>query len=327
MSFTGSLVLAGVGGLVYKFAGGQSYEKLPAVDIPFNEFSDKVYKKHFTKVVDRTKYILMNFFKDAFTGGAFIYPFRGFLEFNANKGSYSTTMLSVLSSYLVMFALVSFVYWATITPMYTAFLIVLGPVGLFIAILHSFLQANVFTLLFMRLSHFNNRLVEICLKKKGLQQDSHLGKPIKYYVPVNSVYFWAYYFPFKLVKYILGLIVLLALLFVSFFPLVGPILFHILISPFIAQIYFSKVLRLQKFNNLQRRENFYLHAGQYASFGLLAGLIESVPVLAGFAISTNTIGSVLLNIDYPMIPETVTVVETNIEIETVPQATNEQVNQ
>ena len=146
-------------------------------------------------------------------------------------------------------------------------------------------------------------------------------------VPVNSVYFWAYYFPFKLVKYILGLIVLLALLFVSFFPLVGPILFHILISPFIAQIYFSKVLRLQKFNNLQRRENFYLHAGQYASFGLLAGLIESVPVLAGFAISTNTIGSVLLNIDYPMIPETVTVVETNIEIETVPQATNEQVNQ
>lgn len=111
MSFTGSLVLAGVGGLVYKFAGGQSYEKLPAVDIPFNEFSDKVYKKHFTKVVDRTKYILMNFFKDAFTGGAFIYPFRGFLEFNANKGSYSTTMLSVLSSYLVMFALVSFVYW------------------------------------------------------------------------------------------------------------------------------------------------------------------------------------------------------------------------
>lgn len=63
MSFTGSLVLAGVGGLVYKFAGGQSYEKLPAVDIPFNEFSDKVYKKHFTKVVDRTKYILMNFFK------------------------------------------------------------------------------------------------------------------------------------------------------------------------------------------------------------------------------------------------------------------------
>ncbi|CAI4054544.1 Lds1p SKDI_01G0540 [Saccharomyces kudriavzevii IFO 1802] len=321
MSFTGSLALAGVGGLVYKFGGGQSYVKLPHVNIPFNQYLDKVYKEHFTKVVNRTRNVLMNFFKDAFTGGAFMYPFRGFMEFNANKGSYSTAMLGILSSYLVMFALVSFVYWATITPMYTAFLIVLGPVGLFIAILHSFLQANVFTLLFMRLSHFNNHLVEVCLKKKGLEQALEGAKPIKYYVPINSVYFWAYYFPFKLIKYILGSVVLSALLLLSFFPLAGPILFHILISPFIAQIYFTKVLRLQNFSNIQRRENIYLHAGQYASFGFSAGLIESVPILAGFAISTNTIGSVLLNLDHPMIPETET------EVEILPQETNEQVNQ
>ena len=194
-----------------------------------------------------------------------MYPFKGFLEFNTSKSSYSTTMLGILSIYLVMFALVSFVYWATITPMYTAFLIVLGPIGLFIAIFHSFLQANVFTLLFMRLSHFNNHLVEVCLKKNGLEQDFSGVKPIKYYVPINSVYFWAYYFPFKVIKYFLGLVVLLALLAISFFPLFGPILFHILISPFIAQIYFTKVLRLQNFSNIQRRENIYLHMGQYLS--------------------------------------------------------------
>lgn len=271
MSFTGSLALAGIGGLVYKFGGGQSYEKLPYVNIPFNQYLDKVYKKHFSKVMSRTRYVLMNFFKDAFTGGAFMYPFKGFLEFNTNKSSYSTTMLGILSSYLIMFALVSFVYWATITPMYTAFLIVLGPIGLFIAIFHSFLQANVFTLLFMRLSHFNNHLVEVCLEKNGLEENLSEVKPIKYYVPINSIYFWAYYFPFKLVKYMLGLSVLFVLLVISFFPLIGPILFHILISPFITQIYFTKVLRLQNFDNIQRRENIYLHAGQYASFGFLAG--------------------------------------------------------
>lgn len=127
MSFTGSLALAGIGGLVYKFGGGQSYEKLPYVNIPFNQYLDKVYKKHFSKVMSRTRYVLMNFFKDAFTGGAFMYPFKGFLEFNTNKSSYSTTMLGILSSYLIMFALVSFVYWATITPMYTAFFDCAGP--------------------------------------------------------------------------------------------------------------------------------------------------------------------------------------------------------
>ncbi|EGA80102.1 YAL018C-like protein [Saccharomyces cerevisiae Vin13] len=100
MSFTGSLALAGIGGLVYKFGGGQSYEKLPYVNIPFNQYLDKVYKKHFSKVMSRTRYVLMNFFKDAFTGGAFMYPFKGFLEFNTNKSSYSTTMLGILSSYL-----------------------------------------------------------------------------------------------------------------------------------------------------------------------------------------------------------------------------------
>ncbi|ONH78918.1 Outer spore wall protein LDS1 [Saccharomyces cerevisiae] len=325
MSFTGSLALAGIGGLVYKFGGGQSYEKLPYVNIPFNKYLDKVYKKHFSKVMSRTRYVLMNFFKDAFTGGAFMYPFKGFLEFNTNKSSYSTTMLGILSSYLIMFALVSFVYWATITPMYTAFLIVLGPIGLFIAIFHSFLQANVFTLLFMRLSHFNNHLVEVCLEKNGLEENLSEVKPIKYYVPINSIYFWAYYFPFKLVKYMLGLSVLFVLLVISFFPLIGPILFHILISPFITQIYFTKVLRLQNFDNIQRRENIYLHAGQYASFGFLAGLIESVPILAGFAISTNTIGSVLFNLDHPMVPENL--VETQAEIEAAPQDINQQPNQ
>lgn len=165
----------------------------------------------------------------------------------------------------------------------------------------------------------------MCLEKNGLEENLSEVKPIKYYAPINSIYFWAYYFPFKLVKYMLGLSVLFVLLVISFFPLIGPILFHILISPFITQIYFTKVLRLQNFDNIQRRENIYLHAGQYASFGFLAGLIESVPILAGFAISTNTIGSVLFNLDHPMVPENL--VETQAEIEAAPQDINQQPNQ
>ncbi|KAK5778997.1 hypothetical protein RI543_003617 [Arxiozyma heterogenica] len=68
-------------------------------------------------------------------------------------------------------------------------------------------------------------------------------------------------------------------------------------APYIGRIYLTKILRLQKLNNLQRKEYFYTYLGMFASFGVTAGLLETIPLLSGICLSTNYIATSLWLMD------------------------------
>lgn len=292
MSFAGSLFLTGVGALVYKYDVGQVYQVHPDSELSFKDFNQKVYKKKGESLTYRMSRALGNFFNDFFDGSAFLLPFKGIREFFKFKGEYALSVLGIFALYLLMYTVVSIVYWATITPVYTAMFAIFGPTGLLVACIHSFLHANALTMMFMRLCHFNNHLSVIAFKQHGYSQVFSKA-PIRYYVPMGSIYFWTFYFPLKIFKYFLGTIVLIGLLVVSSLPLVGPPTFSYLISPFIAKVYFSKVLRLKGYDNFQRQNEFYEHFGQYFAFGFSCGILENIPIFAGFALCTNTIAGAL----------------------------------
>ncbi|CCD26422.1 Lds1p NDAI_0H02480 [Naumovozyma dairenensis CBS 421] len=296
MSFLGSLALTGIGAAVYKYDKDQKFEKHPNIQVPFEDYRQKVYTKEYKLMKNRVHILFKNFLSELFTGSPEKYPFQAFTELSKNRSDYSLTVLTVLTIYLIMFSLVLGFYWISITPIYSVLFMVFGPVGMVITGLHSVLHANMFTLLFMRMSHINNNLVNTCLKIHTKDDLKNRKKPIKYYVPINSLYFWIYQLPVKGVKYILGISILMILLSISFLPVVGPIAFHFMITPFVTKIYFSKFLRLKSYSNVERYEIFFQKFGMYTSFGMAAVLLESIPIVSGIALSTNTIGITLLGL-------------------------------
>lgn len=304
MSFAGTLLLTGAGGLLSKYGYGQRFEVDPATQIPLGEYPDKVYMAKWRQILVRSRSVFHNFINDILSDGAgsYLYPFRSYKMFMAHATKYSLPVLTNLTVYLGLFSLITIVYWATITPMYTALFIFLGPVGIALAIVHSVLQTNVFAMMILRTSHLNSILVTDTIKLRTDETLISQEKPVRYYVPLLSTYFWLYQLPIKSAKYISGLLVLTGLLGVSFIPILGPILFHTLISPFITALYLDKYYRLRGVDNLQRKEEIYKHPGAFTMFGLMAGFLESIPIVAGFTFSTNTIAAALWGIDKRAVP-------------------------
>ncbi|CCC70643.1 hypothetical protein NCAS_0F01590 [Naumovozyma castellii] len=300
MSIATSLALTGLGGLAYKFDRRQKYEKAPEVAIPFDEYGVKVYKKELTERWSRISLMTSSFLSDFFSIKPYYYPFKGFKEMQLNVAGYMPTITRLYLLYCLSFATVFGIYWVTITPVYFSILLVFGPFGFILTGLHSLLHANLLTMLFLRMSHFNNQLTIVCMKTYGLTVDKD-ARPTKHFVPLNSLYFWTYYLPYKTMKYGIGFIVLSILLSISFLPIFGPIIFSVIIAPFVSKIYFSKMFRLRGFDDRRREEIFFNRFGLYASFGIVASLTETIPIFSALFISFNTIGCTLLGIEMKLL--------------------------
>lgn len=296
MSFAGSLILTGIGSAYYKISRDQIFRPLPLSAKATIQDVPNMYQQQVFKLVTRTAQVSAVIMDDMFNGNVFLYPFKGIYEFYNNFRSYSAGSVALFIVYLVMYTIVSLVYWATITPMYTAVFIFAGPIGIMLAWIHSMIHTNMLTMMFMRVSHLNEDLVSSCVNINGYQS-IFKSKPVRYTVSPRTTYFWVFYLPKKLAEYLSGLIVLIILLGLSGIPIVGPFMFHLLSAPMLSRIYLSKILRLKGLDNSQRFEKIFEHPGQYAAFGISAGFLDSLPIIAGISLSTNILGATLLGID------------------------------
>ncbi|CCF60426.1 hypothetical protein KAFR_0K00710 [Kazachstania africana CBS 2517] len=291
MSFALSLLLTGAGGLAYKFDREQILKPHPGIKYDFNDYNLHGLKRCFKESLERCETGAKNFIP-LFRKSLF-YPLKGMVTLARNKKLYASEVIYIQSVYCVMYFIILTLYLNTITPMYVSFLALLGPLGVMIATLHGLLHANLLTMMFMRMSHFQAKLVILTCKREPDVPIYPIGKPVKYYIPWNCKYFWLVYFPLKFVKYLYGYIVLCVLLVISALPIIGPFLFHFLVSPFITKIYFSKNLRINGVSNINRQNFFYDNLGSYVAFGLTAGFLESIPIIAGFMLSVNSMSSAM----------------------------------
>lgn len=296
MSFAGSLILTGLGGVYYKFSRDQHFKPLEIAQKATIQDATSIYQRQLVKLATRSAQVSAVIADDLFTGNVFVYPFKGMYELYSNFRDYAASTTALFSLYLVSYAIVTMVYWATITPVYTALFIVLGPFGILIAWIHSILHTNMLTMMFLRVSHLNEGLVKNCVDANGYQS-LFRHTPIKYQVSPTTPYFWYFHLAKKLSEYLTGLIILVFLLIISSIPIVGPFTFHFLVSPALSRVYFSKMLRLKGLSNIERYERIYQHPGQYTMFGITAGFLDSFPFLAGISLSTNILGATLLGID------------------------------
>ncbi|CAL9733971.1 outer spore wall protein Lds1p [Monosporozyma servazzii] len=296
MSLTVSLALTALGGVFYKYDRSQKFMVDPKSSVGWAHVKEGLYKDEIGRINTRVINIATNFTQDFMKSSPWWYPIRGFEHFIQNRKTYLKSAMGFMGLYLFSFAFILILFWITISPIYLTFFIMLGPFGVWLATIHSFLQANVFTMMFVRLINPSNSLVFQCLTLKKYTKIK-LVAPIRYYVPITTTYFWIYHLPMKIGKYAIISILFIIQLSLSFIPIIGPFLFQMSISPYIGKIYLTRILRLQHLNNLQRKERFYNHFGLFVSFGITAALLETIPFLSGVAVSTNYISTGLWLID------------------------------
>lgn len=296
MSFAGSLILTALGGVYYKISRDQIFQQRPVSKNATIQDVPNLYQQQVFKMMTRATQASTVFLDDMFSGNVFMYPFKGVNELFANFRTYSTAVVANFVLYLVSFTVVSMVYWATITPVYTALFIFAGPIGVMVAAAHSLLHANMLTTMFLRVSHANESLVESCVNVNGYRT-LFKSKPIRYVVSPRTTYFWVFYLPKKTIEYLTTSIAMIILLGISAIPLVGPFMFNLLSAPVLSRVYFSKMLRLRGLDNNQRFEKIFEHPGQYVAFGITAGFLDNIPIIAGISVSSNTLGATLLGID------------------------------
>ncbi|QEU59125.1 Lds2 [Kluyveromyces lactis] len=291
MSFAGTLICCAFGGLVYKY-GDQRHTLLE----PPEELGVQDYTVRFAKTKIK---ILKRRFKDAVaslvpglsTPGIYLYPLVSYWELLSTP-EYWKSSVPIMVVYLLLYALVTFVYLLTILPVYTPLSVFLGPIGLIVAWIHMFLHTNMLTMMTIRMSQMNSFTMYQGMAIRSMDVniiDAGNDQPIKYYYPLASTYFFFNHLPWKLAEYFAGFIVLCGLLLISSIPILGPFIFHTLISPFITRLYWAPYLRYLKVDNLQRETRFYKMMGQYIAFGLVAGQFESWPIVSALAYSAHAI--------------------------------------
>lgn len=295
MCFTISFTLTAINGLLYKYDRSQKFVVLPDSSIKWNELKGKkVYKNEISKINTRLINTISNFSKTFFQDSPWLYPFKGIINFLQFKEKYLRTASGFLILYLCNFSFILVLYWLTITPIYLTMFLMLGPFGVWLVMFHSFLHANCLTMLSTRLLNPNTSLIFKCLRVHNYMKiKTDKIATVKYYVPMTTAYFWIYYLPRKIILYLVFSTLFLFQVFLSFIPIVGPFLFHLTMAPYIGRIYLTRILRLQNLNNLQRKEYYYTHLGMFTSFGITAGLLETIPFLSGIFLSTNYIATAL----------------------------------
>lgn len=294
MSITTTLVLTAIGGIYFKTDDNQIYMKDRSITDKVNSTSNhkSVYSREFERLKERTISLFQNFFVDLIKNKPFLYPLKGIREFFKHSKVYSHVSLLSVLWYLLSFAIITVLYWATLTPSYFGLFMGLGPIGVALASLHSILHCNMLVMMFMRFTQQKNDIITDCIHQYNFTTFKQ-QQPIKYYFPKSSKEFWFFHLPKQTAKYLVGSCVLLTLFNISFIPIIGPVTFNLIVSPVIGKIYFSKLLRLQGYSNIQRDDLFFKHLGFYTSFGITIALLESIPIVSGFVITTNTIGTAM----------------------------------
>ncbi|AMD19316.1 HBR415Cp [Eremothecium sinecaudum] len=292
MSFAGTLIISAISGAIYKY-GGQEFQPIEEVPMGFRELTVGFVQDRILLLTSRATNIATNATPDFFRGQVYRYPIRAFIRSFTTR-RYLFMNFTTFLFYIVSYLLITVVYFLTIFPIYLGLSVILGPAGIAIAWVHMLLHTNNLTMMVLRMTQVSRYSLRNALKINGnIEVLEDPPVPVKLFYPVDTPYFWMNHFPWKTVEYTAGATVMGILLLISAIPVIGPVLFNILIAPFVTRIYLAKYLRLKGFNNLQREERFYDNFGQYLAFGLVASCLEIVPILAGVTFATNNVAIAL----------------------------------
>lgn len=249
--------------------------------------AQEVAKEDYEKV----KHLL----SDAAKSGSYLYPFRGIFYFVTNKALWKPFLSRLMPTLGLTAGVTATMFFFTYLPQLAILVFVNGPLAVFTTVLlilnESSTIANVLSRNFILqdaiLDTFDGTLVarnatgimsEGRQLKSGSDPIAKLGKVLTR--PFSKLT------PAALVRYVMYLPL-------NFIPVVGTIIFISLQGRTRGKQVHGRYFQLKGWSSRQQQDWLELHVGPYTAFGIIATLLEMIPLASTFFVFTNAVGAAL----------------------------------
>ncbi|OBT42054.1 hypothetical protein VE00_07436 [Pseudogymnoascus sp. WSF 3629] len=233
-------------------------------------------------------------FKTA-SSGSFWYPIKGIFYFMYHRNLWKPFTSRLLSTLTLSVSVVSFMFIFTYIPQVTILFFTSGPLAPFSAILlvlsESSTIINMLARSFLIHEALDDTFDAVLLTKnedvlvsggrklnKSTDPISRLGATFKN--PFHN------FTPKAIIRYVMYLPL-------NFIPVVGTITFLILQGRGRGTYAHSRYFQLKKMSASSQNKFVHENAGPYTAFGIVASLLEMVPIASIFFSFTNTVGAAL----------------------------------
>lgn len=273
----------------------------------------KIFENLSSYVMKEISLVTSNLPKDFFVKMTYLYPLQGFIEFLTTP-LYWEFLLPMLYPYFLLTTVIGILYYFLIFPIILVNLtMTMGVIGFVIAHIHFFLEANAISLAIAKIILFpstnaiffslvlenHNQQDYLVEAKKQLTSRGAFQNPEKHgsfckiwkQILEDDIIldlskdehdhrYWVHVAPLQILSLFHRMLRFCFLFGLSFIPIVGPILVLCLTSPARAQNCLHEYFVLENYSkdtiNNVRRANY----GQFLAFGLVAGLLETIPYLS-----------------------------------------------
>ncbi|KAK3396086.1 hypothetical protein B0T20DRAFT_358075 [Sordaria brevicollis] len=240
---------------------------------------------------DRAKALV----NDAAKSGSYLYPIKGIFYFLSHRGLWKPLLKKLAPFVTLSVGVVTGMFFFTYVPQLALMTFVNGPLAVFttaVLVLNessaviSFLSRN-FVMQDALLDTFDGTLIsrdatnlvsEGRELKSGRDPIQRLGKILKN--PFQR------FSPKALIRYVMYLPL-------NFIPVVGTVAFIILQGRSRGSTVHDRYFQLKRWSASQKAQWLSEHVGPYSAFGILATLLEMVPVASVFFSFTNAVGAAL----------------------------------
>jgi hypothetical protein len=230
--------------------------------------------------------------------GAYLYPIRGMVYFASHRSIWKPMMRAIGPSLATAAAIFPAMFFFTYLPQVAVLTLVNGPLAVFSTVLLVLSESSTIFSIVSKNFFINEALVETfdgVLVSKGLSSlvskdrklDSGsnsdpmsrlgktLSKPFANFSPTTSLVRYFMFLPLNLI------------------PIVGTVLFVVLQGKKFGPHAHARYFQLKQMSESQREQFVEKRSGAYTSFGIVATLLEMVPLAGLFFAYTNTVGAAL----------------------------------
>ncbi|KZF19228.1 hypothetical protein L228DRAFT_234452 [Xylona heveae TC161] len=232
---------------------------------------------------------------DAARSGAYLYPLKGIAYFATHRSLWKPFLSKLLPTITLGIGVTATMFVFTYLPQAAVLAVVNGPLAAFTTVLLVLNESStIFTILSKTfliddalIDTFDGTLVAKGMTgvvsdgreiKRGNDPISKLGKLIK--KPFSS------FTPQAIIRYFMYLPL-------NFIPVIGTILFLVLQGKKAGPTAHARYFQLKEWSKSQRAAFIHQNQGAYTSFGLIAVLLELIPVASILFSFTNTVGAAL----------------------------------
>lgn len=235
---------------------------------------------------------------DAAKSRSYLYPIRGIVYFAFHRSLWKP-LLSRLGPYLALsIGVTASMFFLTYLPQLAVLVLVNGPLAVFSTVLLILNESAMLTNMIARtylleeamLDTFDGTMVakgQVAVVREGreVKDGSSGGDPMARLGKVLKNPF-AKYGPKAIVRYLMYLPL-------NFIPVVGTIIFVVLTARSRGTGVHERYFQLKQWNSSQKSDWLQKHTGPYTAFGLMATVLEMIPLASIVFSFTNTVGAAI----------------------------------